>query len=133
MLDTNICSFIIREKPAEVINTLQRHVQSKSRIVISAITYSELMFGSINKKASPKMPLVVAQFVERMDAVVPWDKEAVEATTWIKQELNSIGKPIGGNDAAIAGNAIALGCILVTNNTREFERVDGLVLEDWVR
>ncbi len=61
------------------------------------------------------------------------DRAAVDATTEIKVALRMAGTPIGPNDTAIAGHAIAAGAVLVTNNTREFERVPGLVLEDWVR
>lgn len=131
MLDTNICSFIMRERPAALLNTLQGHVENKDRLVISAITYAELRFGAIDKKASPKHNLIVDQFMERIDAVLPWDKAAVEATAAIKRYLAERGTPIGANDAAIAGNAIAAGCVLVTNNAREFERVPDLRVEDW--
>lgn len=133
MLDTNICSFIMRERPTQALKVLQAHVENKDRIVISAITYSELKFGSIGKKASPKMPMLVEQFLERIDSIMPWDKDAVDATTQIKKALSNKGTPIGNNDAAIAGNALSLPCVLVTNNTREFERVPGLVVEDWSR
>ena len=131
MLDTNICSFIMRERPETLLKVLQGHVENKDRLVISAITYAELRFGAIGKKASPKHNLIVDQFMERVDAVLPWDKAAVEATATIKRYLAEGGTPIGANDAAIAGNAIAAGCALVTNNTREFERVPDLRIEDW--
>jgi len=131
MLDTNICSYIMRERPVHVLKALQAHVENKNKIIISAVTYSELKFGSIGKKASPKMPLFVEQFLERIDTVVPWDKESVDATTEIRNDLAKKGTPISHNDAAIAGNAIALNCVLVTNNTREFKRVVELIIEDW--
>jgi len=131
MLDTNICSFVMRERPEALLKVLQVHVEHKHRIVISAITYAELRFGAIGKKASPKHNLIVDQFMERIDAVLPWDKAAVEATAAIKRYLAERGTPIGANDAAIAGNAIAAGCVLVTNNTREFERVPNLFIQDW--
>ena len=121
----------MRERPVQVLKVLQAHVENKDRIVISAITYSELKFGSIGKKASPKMPMLVEQFLERIDSITPWDKDAVDATSEIKKVLSDKGTPIGNNDAAIAGNAIALNCVLVTNNTREFRRVQRLELEDW--
>lgn len=133
MLDTNICSFIMRERPIQTLKVLQAHVENKDRIVISAITYSELKFGSIGKKASPKMPMLVEQFLERINSIIPWDKDAVDATTEIKKALSERGTPIGNNDAAIAGNALSLACVLVTNNTREFKSVPGLVIEDWSR
>lgn len=131
MLDTNICSFIMRERPETLLKVLQGHVENKDRLVISAITYAELRFGATGKKASPKHNQIVDQFMERVDAVLPWDKAAVEATATIKRYLAERGTPIGANDAAIAGNAIAAGCVLVTNNTREFERVPDLRVEDW--
>ena len=121
----------MRERPIQALKVLQAHVENKDRIVISAITYSELKFGSIGKKASPKMPLLVDQFLERIDSIMPWDKDAVDATTEIKKALSDKGTPISNNDAAIAGNAVALNCVLVTNNTREFQRVEKLELEDW--
>jgi tRNA(fMet)-specific endonuclease VapC len=131
MLDTNICSYIMRERPAALLHTLQQHVSAKHRLVISAITYAELRFGAIGKKASPKHNDIVDQFIERIDAILPWDRAAVDATAHIKHYLAEQGMPIGANDAAIAGNAIAADCILVTNNTREFKRVADLQLEDW--
>ncbi|MFO5777293.1 VapC toxin family PIN domain ribonuclease, partial [Klebsiella pneumoniae] len=72
-------------------------------------------------------------FSARLDAILPWDGAAVDATTDIRVALRPAGTPIGPNDTAIAGHAIAAGAILVTNNVREFERVPGLVLEDWVK
>jgi tRNA(fMet)-specific endonuclease VapC len=133
MLDTNICSFIMREQPESVLQSLQGHVDNRDQIVISAITYAELRFGAMGKKASPKHNHIVNEFLSRIDAVLAWDKSAVEATATIKKRLNDLGSPIGNNDAMIAGHAISAGCILVTNNLREFERVPGLVVEDWVK
>lgn len=131
MLDTNICSFIMRERPETLLKVLQRHVESKDRLVVSAITYAELRFGAIGKKASPKHSIIVDQFMDRIDGVLPWDKDAVDATTALKQYLAARGTPIGPNDAAIAGHAIALNCVVVTNNSKEFDRVPDLRVEDW--
>lgn len=132
MLDTNICSFIMREHPENVLNTLQKHVEHRDRIVISAITYAELRFGAIGKKASPKHNKIVDEFLQRIDAVLAWGQDAVEITATIKKELSDRGTPIGNNDIMIAGHAISEKCVLVTNNTREFERVPNLLVEDWV-
>lgn len=132
MLDTNICSFIMREQPEAVIKRLEQAVLRNHRIVVSAITYAEMRFGAIGKKASPRHAPLVDAFCTRLDAVLPWDRAAVDSTTEIKAVLAAAGTPIGPNDMAIAGHAIAAGAILVTNNTREFERVPDLKLEDWV-
>lgn len=131
MLDTNICSFIIREQPMAVLRRLQEHTEQKHKIVVSAITYAEMRFGAIGKKASPKHGLLVDEFVKRLDAILLWDKAAVDAATHIKQALAAAGTPIGPNDAAIAGHALSSGAVLATNNIREFPRVPELVFEDW--
>ncbi len=100
--------------------------------MVSAITYSEMRFGATGPKASPRHVQLVNAFCARLDAVLPWDRAAVDATTEIKVSLRLAGTPIGPNDAAIAGHAISTGAVLVTKNTREFARVPDLVLEDWV-
>jgi tRNA(fMet)-specific endonuclease VapC len=132
MLDTNICSFLIRNKPDYLLDKLQESVIAKNEIVISSITYAELMFGAVNKKASPKMPDIVTEFVERLDAILAWDKKAVEASTIIKKQLDFQGTPIGHNDTLIAGHCISAGAILITDNVREFQRVENLMFENWV-
>ncbi|VFS10946.1 virulence associated protein C [Salmonella enterica subsp. houtenae] len=133
MLDTCICSFIMREQPEAVLKHLEQTVLRRHRIVVSAITYAEMRFGCTGKKASPRHAQRVDAFCSRLDAVLAWDRAAVDATTEIRAVLAAAGTPIGSNDAAIAGHAIASGAILVTNNVREFERVPGLQYEDWVK
>jgi len=132
MLDTNICSFIIRNQDAPVLEKLQECVLDNNRIVISSMTYAELMFGSVGNKASPKIAGIVEEFVSRLNAILALDKKAVEASALIKKSLTVKGMNIGYNDTLIAGHAISEGCVLVTNNTRAFIRVDGLKIEDWV-
>ena len=123
----------MREAPLSVLKKLQSVVRKQHRVVISAITYQEMQYGLLGKKASPKHAVMVAEFLKRVDEILPWDKKAVDATTEVKKQLMAKGTPIGNNDTAIAGHAIATGCVLVTNNTREFSRVDGLALEDWAQ
>ena len=132
MLDTNICSFIMREHPAAVIEQLELAVKDRSRIVVSAITYAEMRYGASSPKAPKKIEGLVNSFIRRLDAVLPWDAEAIDRTVEIRKELARRGTPIGENDAAIAGHALSSDSILVTNNTREFSRVDGLQLVDWL-
>lgn len=132
MLDTCICSFIMRERPESVLQRLAAEVARNNQIVISAITYAEMRYGQIGKKASPKHKTLVDEFVKRLDGVLPWDHTAVDATIEVKRELTKAGLVIGENDTAIAGHAIASGCVLITNNVREFSRVPGLTYEDWV-
>jgi len=122
----------MRENPVSVLERLQSAVSQQHRVVISAITYQEMQFGLLGKKASPKHALLVTEFLKRVDEILPLGREAVDASTEVKRQLMAKGTPIGNNDTAIAGHAIAAGCVLVTNNTLEFSRVDGLIFEDWV-
>jgi len=132
MLDTCICSFIMREQPASVLQRLAEKVAQNNRIVISAITYAEMRYGQIGKRASPKHKMLIDEFVKRLDEVSPWGQAAVDATVEVKTQLTKAGTGIGDNDIAIAGHAIAAGYVIVTNNVREFSRVHGLIYEDWV-
>jgi tRNA(fMet)-specific endonuclease VapC len=132
MLDTNICSYIMRQRPASVLQHLEQISTQQHRIVVSAITYAEIRFGAINPKASPRITPMVDAFVQRLDAILPWDATAVDETAHIRQYLTANGIPISHNDAAIAGHALSQDCILVTHNMREFQRVPRLIAEDWV-
>ncbi len=133
MLDTNICSFLVRKRPEYLLDKLQKVVVSGHQVVVSSITYAELTFGAINKNASPKMAGIVSEFVDRLDDVLAWDKKAVETSTKIKKKLESGGTPMGHNDMLIAGHCVSVNAILVTNNIREFKRVDSLKFENWIK
>ena len=120
------------QQPAAVLKRLEQVVLRNQRIVISANTCSEMRFGGTGPNASPRHIQLVDAFCARLDAILPWDRAAVDASTDVKVALRLIGTPIGPNDTLIAGHAIAAGAILVTHNVREFARVQDLVLEDWV-
>ena len=132
MLDTNICSFIMHERPASVLERLQAAVDDQHQIVISVITYCEMLLGTVGRNASPRHAQLVDAFVSRLSTILPWDAASAEHATRIKQDLTAKGTPIGGNDTMIAGHALAASCLLVTNNVREFVRVQGLRVENWV-
>ncbi|MFZ2870022.1 type II toxin-antitoxin system VapC family toxin [Zavarzinia sp.] len=133
MLDTNICSFIMRERPALVLERLQRAADGQHQIVVSVVTYYEMLLGTVGRNASPRHAKLVEAFVSRLSAILPWDAAAAEKATAIRRDLAAKGSPIGGNDTMIAGHALAADCVLVTNNLREFARVDGLRIEDWAK
>lgn len=116
-----------------VLQRLADQVAQSNRIVISAVTYAEIRYGQIGKKASTKHKTLVDEFMKRLDEILPWDQSAVDATVQVKTQLTNSGSVIGENDTAIAGHAIASYCVLVTNNVREFSRVAGLSYEDWVQ
>jgi tRNA(fMet)-specific endonuclease VapC len=131
MLDTNICSFIMRDRPPALLQRLQAAVEQQDSIVISVITYYEMLLGTIGRNASPRHAALVESFVSRLSAILPWERGAAEEVMRIRKDLAAKGTPIGGNDAMIAGHALAADCVLVTNNMREFSRVKRLHAEDW--
>lgn len=129
MLDTNICIFVIKNKPESVI---QKFTKNKPEdICISSITYAELMHGVEKSQAKEKNRIALTMFLSEIQ-IVSFDASAAQSYGAVKADLQKRGLPIGPMDTLIAAHAKALGLILVTNNTREFSRVDGLVLEDWV-
>ncbi len=132
MLDTNICWYIMRNHDPRVLENLQACVQSRNQIVISVVTYAEMRFGSLGKKASKKLPRIIDEFVSRLDSVIALDKHAIDMATTLRAKLTKSGELIGYNDSLIAGHALSLGAVLVTNNLSEFSRVKGLKTENWL-
>ena len=129
MLDTNICIFTIKNKPNEVREAFNRY---HGQLSISAVTLMELIYGA-EKSASPEKNLAVVEgFAARLD-VLDYNHGAAAHSGQLRAELAKTGKPIGPYDQMIAGHARSLGLILVTNNYREFDRVAGLRVEDWVQ
>lgn len=131
MLDTRFCAYIMREQPEAVLTRLEQAVLQGHRIVISAITWAELLQAA--GAACPATQQLADAFCASLDAVLPWDRAAAEATTAIRMAMNDTVTPLSPNDTAIAGHAVDAGAVLVTNNVRELERVPGLKLEDWAK
>jgi len=129
MLDTDICIYIIKQKPKNVLDHFERLQQGD--ICISAITFAELMNGA---KKSQRVEENMARLNELAELMViaPFDQEAAIAYGDVRSALEKKGNIIGGNDLLIASHALILDCILVTNNEKEFSRVDGLKIENWV-
>ncbi|HTF84416.1 MAG TPA: tRNA(fMet)-specific endonuclease VapC [Cellvibrio sp.] len=128
MLDTNIVIYVIKRRPLEVRETFNRHA---GQLSISAITLAELLHGA-EKSAKPEHNLrQVEEFVSRLE-VLEYGIKAAAHYGDIRADLERKGTPIGVNDLHIAGHARSEGLILVTNNLREFERVEALRLENWL-
>lgn len=128
MLDTNICSYIIRNKPLSVKEKLEE-IEKEHDIALSSIVVSELIYGA-KKKGSPKLQKIVNLFIENF-LIYDYNKISAESYANIRTNLEQKGKIIGANDLLIASHALSLKATLVTNNTREFERIEALKLEDW--
>lgn len=133
MLDTNICSFLMRGAPQQVLLHFDRALQSECEVLISAVTYQELLYGATHPKAPRKILKDLEKFLECVDAILPLDAAAIARGAAILKALHKKGAPIGLNDSLIAGHALTAGCQLITNNTREFSRVEGLQVHDWTQ
>lgn len=130
MLDTNICIYTIKQKPVEVLERFKQEMPNG--LCISAITLAELKHG-VEKSARPERnEIALAQLMAAL-TVIPFDDMAAVEYGKICADLQKQGKPIGMMDMLIAASAVSNGMTLVTNNTREFERVSGLSLENWVQ
>lgn len=128
MLDTNICIYAIKHKPEQVFTHLQEH--DPVDVCISSVTYAELVHGVEKSKAIEKNRVALALLLANIE-IMNFDSLAAENYGKIRAELEKAGTPIGPLDMMIAGHAKALGYTVVTNNTKEFERVKGLKLENW--
>jgi tRNA(fMet)-specific endonuclease VapC len=128
LLDTNIVIYVIKQRPLQVLGVFNRH---HGRMAISSITLAELAHGAEKSSDISRNTAVVEDFVSRL-AVLPYDDKAAWQYGNIRAVLEKEGMPIGINDLHIAAHARSNGLILITNNMREFERVPGLMLENWV-
>ena len=128
MLDTNICIYAIKHKPDTVIKKFLSH--DSEELCISSITYAELMYGVEKSMAVERNRIAMSLFLSPI-TILEFDGKAAEEYGRIRAELEKKGTPIGLMDTLIASHAKSRGLILVTNNTREFNRVVGLTVEDW--
>ena len=128
LLDTNICIYIINEQPVHVV---QRLIQAgRESLAISTVTVAELAFGIAKSKresSRPKLENFLSQF-----PILDWNQDAAWVYGNVRKTLEGKGQRIGERDLLLACQALALDATMVTNNTREFERVEGLKLENWV-
>ena len=130
MLDTNICIYIIKRKPLDLI---ERFKQTEiSRIGVSAITLSELSYG-VSKSSKPEQnQMALAQFIAPIE-ILPYGDGAAQYYGTLRTHLEKQGTPIGSLDMLIAAHALSTDCTLVTNNEKEFVRIPKLKFENWVK
>jgi tRNA(fMet)-specific endonuclease VapC len=128
LLDTNIVIYVLKRRPIKVLEIFNRNA---SRMAISSITLSELMYGAEKSIHFDKNLEAIEEFVSHLE-VLPYDSKASQHYGKIKAKLEKKGQIIGENDLHIAAHAISQGLILVTNNLKEFKRVPQLGLENWV-
>ena len=132
MLDTDICSHVIRQRDARLLAVLQTRTRSGAVVCVSAITYAELKLGALRSSNTRRHVAAIEALCDRLSGVLAWGKPEADEFARIQAALFSAGTPIGNNDAMIAAHALSSGCTLVTNNERHFERVSGLDQENWL-
>jgi len=128
LLDTNICIYLINQRPKKVLARFERHAVGD--IGISSITASELAFG-VAKSGSIKNRTALEAFLLPLQ-IADYDLNAAMAYGEIRAALQAQGKTIGPLDMLIAAHALSLSLVLVTNNEKEFGRVEKLKIENWV-
>ena len=128
LLDTNICIYIIKQKPLDVINKFKSC--SPGELGISSITLAELNYGIAKSRYKTQNQIALKQFLTPLD-IYSFNDLAAEAYGNIRAGLETQGKLIGAMDLLIAGHALCLDLTLISNNIKEFERVKGLRVENW--
>ena len=126
-LDTNICSYILRRHPVDMVARFA--TLDRQELWLSAIVAAELRFEA-SKLGSSRFSAAVEALLVGFD-VRPWPLEATHHYAQVRAALERTGQPIGGMDLMIAAHALAEDSVVITNNAREFHRVPGLALEEW--
>lgn len=128
MLDTDISSYIIRERPPHLLARF-RQIPT-DQLCLSVVTLAELLYGVERSSSTRVNRAIVERFVNRL-LILRWNRAAAEQDAQIRTTLEVAGTPIGAMDMMIAAHARSLGSIIVTNNVRHFSRVPDLKIENW--
>ena len=129
LLDTDTLIYILKRRPPDVAARFEK--MSPEDVAISMISMAELMFGA-EKSGSPARARRAVEKIAEVLRVLPLDEGAARVYGKLREQLEKRGTPIGALDTLIAAHALSLRATLVTNNTREFARVSGLQVENWV-
>lgn len=129
MLDTNICIALIKRQPPELIAQIKK--RKVGDVAISSVTLAELQYGVAKSKKVEQNRAALDEFLLLFE-IPAFDALAAESYGGVRADLERKGTPIGPLDLLIASHALSLRAAVVTNNIREFSRVDGLRVEDWL-
>lgn len=128
MLDTDICIYLIKGKPESLMHKLESFIHEE--LALSVITAAELERGMQKSRYPEKSKLALMKYLSPF-SILPFDFNAAKFFGTTSKELEAKGTMIGPYDSLIAAHALSVGATLVTNNTKEFERVPGLMVENW--
>jgi tRNA(fMet)-specific endonuclease VapC len=129
MLDTDSCIALIKRKPAKILRRITSLAPGEAGI--SAVTLAELRFGVAKSADKERNSQALDEFLLPLE-IADFDEAAADSYGMVRAALESAGTPIGPLDTLIGAHAISMGVILVTHNTREFRRLPGLAVEDWL-
>ena len=129
LLDTNICAYFMARKYPSIVNKFR--ALDPKELFVSSITAGELAYGVENSSRIESNRINLDRFLGMMQ-IVPWEVDAIWYYGVHKTRLKKAGTKIGEIDLLLGCQALAMDAIFVTNNTREFERIEGLKLENWV-
>ncbi len=129
MLDTNICSYILKNRPPSVKARFDE--LGCDVLALSSVVLAELYYGAARHPKGLAIRRDIDDFSSRLD-VIAWDEAAAEHYGAIRAALEKEGNPVGAMDMMIAAHARSRGATLVSNNTRHFQKVPGLIIADWV-
>lgn len=132
LLDTDTCSYIIRQRPISVLMTMEAKAQAGHEISISSITYAELLLGAKRSSHPQKHLPLINELCERLHTIYAWDAQAADSFADLQTQLWNAGTPIGSNDTLIAAHALSLDASLVSNNSKHFGKIAELKLVNWV-
>ncbi len=130
LLDTNTCIYIINKKPPSTVNRIRS--KQPDEIAISTITVAELEYGVYRSKHVDQNRIALLEFLVPF-IILDFDQSAAAVYGSVRASLEQKGIPIGPMDLLLASQALSQHLILVTNNEREFRRVEGLQTENWAR
>jgi tRNA(fMet)-specific endonuclease VapC len=130
LLDTNICIYIMNRRPLEIFHKFKQF--NVGDIGVSAITVSELQYGAVKSKNPNNNIQRVEEFLAPLE-ILSYDHNAANFYGEIRHNLEKKGETIGPLDMLIAAHALSNGIILITNNEKEFQRVDYLKIENWIK
>lgn len=131
MLASDICRTILRQQPSALLSQLQQWSASSDEIVVSAITYAELVAAALLTVEKDRHMRLVEEFCDRLDAVVPWDSGAVDAYTALQRQLMLEHRTLNMNDVMIAAHALSLQAKLLTGSEKSFAGIGALDLQLW--
>ena len=129
MLDTDSCIALIKRKPAKMLDKLTSHAPGD--IGLSTVTLAELRYGVAKSAQKERNSQALDEFLLPLE-IADFDETTAGAYGEVRAALEKAGTPIGPLDTQIGAHALSLGAVLVTHNTREFRRIPGLTVEDWL-